>query len=125
MATIYKDNYQPIAAKTAAYTLVPGDVGKLFTNRGASGAVTFTLPKTGDVSAGWWAEFFVVADQTITVASNEGDNMILFNDAAADSLAFSTASEKVGGGLKVVFDGTSWLGFVHLAIETQTPVVAT
>lgn len=38
---------------------VYNDIGTVFTNRGAAGAVTFTLPPL--------AEFFVVTDQSITL----------------------------------------------------------
>lgn len=37
---------QPPEAKTAAYTILHGDAGKIFTNTGAGGSVTFTLPAT-------------------------------------------------------------------------------
>jgi hypothetical protein len=117
--------FRAIEAKTASYRCTAQDHGKILTNRGASGAVTITLPPTADIVAGWSIRVFVVADQTVTVASNTADTMTLFNDATADSLAFSTASEKIGGGVECVWDGTSWLGFVFLGIETQTPVVAT
>ena len=33
-----------VTAKTAAYTVLQSDTGKIFTNSGASGSVTFTLP---------------------------------------------------------------------------------
>lgn len=98
-----------IEAKTADYTLTAADGGKTFTNRGAAGAVNFTLPTTGEVESGWWAEFYVVANQTVTVTAGTADTMVTFNDAAADSVAFSTASEKIGASLRVIHDGTGWL----------------
>lgn len=125
MATIYADGYKRISAKTAAYTLTPDDNGKIFTNRGAGGAVTFTLPPTADIPTGFNVRFFVVADQNVTVASNgSADNIVAFNDAAADSIAFSTGSEKIGSGIEVVWDGAGWLAFVMLGAETATPTVA-
>lgn len=80
--------------KTADYTVVANDNYTLFDNVGASGAVIFTLPALAN---GYYFGFRVQADQTITVASNEGDNMIAFNDASADSVAFSTSGQKMGG----------------------------
>jgi len=117
--------YRDIRAKTASYQCLPGDCEVLFTTRGAGGAVTFTLPVTADIPAGWWAEFFNVADQDMIVATPAVDTGVAFNDAAADSVAFSTAAEQIGGGMRCVWDGTGWLYFINLGAETQTPTVAT
>lgn len=114
-----------ITAKTANYTCLESECGALFTNEGASGAVTFTLPTADADNVGLWYEFFVVADQTVTVTAGTADTMVTFNDAAADSVSFSTASEKIGGSFKVTSNGSKWLVQTMLAIETQTPVVAT
>lgn len=114
-----------VTAKTASYTCLESDCGNLFTTTGASGAVTFTLPTAAAGNAGLWYEFFNTVDQTMTVAAATGDTMVVFNDAAADSIALSTASEKIGTGIRVISDGSKWLVFVSLGIETATPVVAT
>src|SRR3990167_5933595 len=103
--------YQPIEAKTASYTVKPEDLGKLFTNRGAGGSVTFTLPTTAEVFSGWWCEFFTaVLAQNVIIAAGTADKMVTFNDIAADSVALSTASERAGAGVRVVHDGTGWVG---------------
>lgn len=107
-----KGVYETIEAKTAAYQMVPGDVGKILTNRGASGAVTMTLPDKDDIPAGWNVRVFVVADQNVVIASTEGDNIIAFNEADADSIAFQTAGDLIGSALEVVWDGTSFLIFM-------------
>lgn len=94
--------------KTADYTILPGDNGFLFTNAGASGAVTFTLPT---IAPGYSFGFFVVADQTVTIASaGSNDNIVTTNDAGADSIAFSTATEKIGAyvWLHTNSGGTKW-----------------
>lgn len=115
--------YKDIAAKTAAYKIVPEDVAVLFTNRGATGSVTLTLPDTATLPVGWWCEFFVVADQTLAVAAPTADTMVTFNNAAADSIAFSTSNEKIGGGGRAVWDGTGWLISLNLGMDSQTPVI--
>lgn len=94
-------------AKTANYTVLPSDNGKLFTNTGASGAVTFTLPTR---AAGYKLGFFVVADQNVTVSSAAGDDMVTVNDASADSVAFSTSNEKIGAYVVLFTNaaGTKW-----------------
>lgn len=111
-----------VVAKTAAYTCTVGDCGTIFTNRGDGDAITFTLPAAAD-SAGVWYEFIAVADYAMTIAGTAGE-LVTFNDAAANSVAYSTGSEIIGGALRAVCDGTSWLIFL-MTNETQTPTVAT
>ena len=94
--------------KTAAYTVVAADNYTLFDNTGAGGAVNFTLPTLAN---GYLFGFSVIADQNVTVTSGEGDNMVAFNDASADSVAFSTSGEKIGG-VFVVYSNpgaTKWI----------------
>lgn len=55
--------------KTAAYTVLLADRGKLFTNNGASGSVTITLPTDSTVPVGWWCDFSVEAAQTLVIAA--------------------------------------------------------
>jgi len=100
-----------IQAVTADRTLTNYESGSWFTNRGASGTVIFTLPASPKV--GIWYTFSVVADQTITVAGAAGELVVAFNNATADSVGFATASGKIGGAYRVMFDGTSWLVLPH------------
>lgn len=94
---------QPVEAKTAAYTVVPSDIGKLFTNRGAVASVTFTLPVSSADLSGWWCEFATVAAQAIVIASNPLDTLIVDNDATADT---ATSTGTIGNHFKVICDGT-------------------
>lgn len=100
------------SAKTANYTVVAADNGTLFTNTGAGGAVVFTLPA---LAANLSFMFCVTADQSVTVTSAAGDDMIVHNDLAADSVAFSTASRKLGASLRVRSNaaGDKWLCFPY------------
>jgi hypothetical protein len=89
-----------VTDKTANFTVDITLVrsGHRFTNRGAVGAVTFTLPtpNAGDRNRnGYRLEFYGVADQTITVAAAAGKAVAL-NNAAATSLAASTGGQKIG-----------------------------
>lgn len=94
---------QPVEAKTAAYTVLPSDIGKLFTNRGAVGSVTFTLPSSAGVGNGWWCEFATVAAQAIVIASSPVDTLIADADATADT---ATSTATIGNHFKVICDGT-------------------
>jgi hypothetical protein len=97
--------------KTTSYTLTAAFNGGLFTNAGAVGSVTFTLPA---IAPNLKFGFRVVANQTVTVSSAEGTNIVTFNNASASSLAFSTSSAKIGGGLILESnaDGTKWYATV-------------
>ena len=94
--------------KTANYTVVAADNYTLFDNVGAGAAVTFTLPTLAN---GYYFGFRVEANQNVTVASAAGDDMIAFNDASADSVAFSTGGELIGGLLAVYSNpgATKWI----------------
>ena len=115
------DLYIDEVAKTANYTIVSGDNGKLFTNLGAAGTVIFTLPAlaVGPFKFG----FLVVADFTVQISSAEGANIVAFNNASANSLAFSTGGAKIGGHLEFFSnaDGTKWYVKVR---STNTITVA-
>lgn len=112
-----------VVAKTASYTITAGDNGTIFTNRGDTDAITFTLPAVTAGLTGMWCEFYAVEAQAFGVAATAGE-MVTFNDKAANSVTASTGSEIIGAGFRAVCDGTSWLVF-PMAEETQTLTVAT
>lgn len=102
-----------IKAKTADYTIVTGTdaSGTVFTNRGAAGAVIFTLPAPAQAIAGVFYEFLAVAAQNVTVKTATVDTLITFNDLTADSITLSTAGEIIGGAIRLICDGTSWIAY--------------
>jgi hypothetical protein len=57
------------------------------------------------------------------VAGTAGE-LVYFNDLTANSVAFSTTSEKVGGTFLAISDGTSWI-IVPIVMESQTVTVVT
>lgn len=116
-------DFTNVVALTADYTLVAADANKVFTNQGAAGAVVATLPAT--IIPGWRCKFFIEANQNLTITAPAG-KLVVFNNAAATSIAFSTSSEKIGAGVEIMTnaDGTKYLAFVSLGAETQTPTIA-
>jgi hypothetical protein len=99
-----------VEAKTADYTLTTSDFGKIFTNRGASGSVTFTLPASSSATPqGATVEVYCVEAQTVIVASATVDTMVVFNDKAADSISWATSGQIIGNSAVFTYDGTGWL----------------
>jgi hypothetical protein len=109
--------------KTAAYTVLAKETGTWFTTTGATAAVTFTLPAISD---GPYIFYFVaVADFGMTVTAATADTLLTFNDAAADSVAFSTASEIMGSLVIVGCDGTTVFAITPIVSDLQTVTIAT
>lgn len=113
-----------VSAKTADYTVLASESGTIFTTEGATANVNFTLPAAS--TGPWVFEFFTAEDFNLTVTAGTADTMVTFNDVAADSVAYSTSSEKVGGYVKVFSAGGSVVyAIVAGASHRQTVTVAT
>lgn len=104
-------------SKAANYTVVSGDHGVRFL--ATTGAVVFTLPA---IAPGLYFEFLNAVDATMTVASAEGDNVVASGDLSADSIAFATAANKIGGfiSLEAIYIGSTlkWLPTIKNASVT-------
>lgn len=105
--------FQPeVIAKASSFTLAPAQVrsGTIFTNRGAGGAVTITLPQLSNLPIwrGYYVDFKGVADQAIAFACT-ADTAIALNDATATSLTAGTSSKKIGAHLRAQWDGVAWM----------------
>jgi hypothetical protein len=112
-----------IIAKTSAYTVKACESGSIFTTVGATAAVTFTLPAITD--GPFHYKFICGADFGMTVAAASADTMLTMNDLAADSIAFNTTAERIGGMVEVYCDGTTLIGVARLGTEAQTPTINT
>lgn len=112
-----------ISAKTADYTIAAGDSGKVFTTTGATGAVIFTLPAASATYTGFDIYVVNTVDQDMTISGTAGE-LIFKNDVAANTLAYSTSGEKIGGGWHIVCNGAKWI-CMPLAEEAQTITVTT
>ncbi len=109
--------YNGTIAKTAAYTVTARENGTVFTNRGATTGVVFTLPAP---FADAHYRFMVLADYYIRVAADTVDTLVVFNDVQADSIDIATTSEMIGGVIEVTSDGTSWFARVPSVGHTVT-----
>lgn len=116
--------YRWTEVKTAAYQVTKEDSGTIFLTTGATAAVVFTLPAITD--GPFYFRFINVADVDMTVAAKVADTMATYNDLAADSIAFSTSSEKIGGEVEVICDGTTLIALPRFADgRYQTATIAT
>jgi hypothetical protein len=88
-----------VVGKSADYTVNANHdaPGTTFTNKGATGAITFTLPAAVRGLLGYYYRFRAVVDQSIVVATPAVDTALALNDLAADSVALSTAGQKLAG----------------------------
>lgn len=103
--------------KTAAYTLTAADTGKTFGTRGASGAITFTLPAP---VAGLVYFFVQAAVQNISVTATGGAKI---NNGTANGTV--TVATSAPGTFMVVCDGTGWFTDQIASVSaTDTSLVA-
>lgn len=84
------------STKGADYTVLLTDNGTIF--YADTGNVTFTLPA---LRAGLSFEFVRTTDHNLVIASAEGDNLVVGNDASADSITYSTAGNRLGARVRV------------------------
>lgn len=113
--------------RTASYTIAPDrdHPDTLFTNYGASGGITFTLPTPNVRLQGCRYEFLSVTNDDVTVAAPTADTLISLNDAAADSVAASTSSQKIGSHLVATCLETVTGTFQWLVTQHSNGVTAT
>lgn len=116
--------YPKIRVKTASYSVLAVESGSYYTTTGATAAVVFTLPVLVSGTS-WIFEFFNGADQSMTVTAGTADTAVTYNDLAADSVAFSTSSEKIGGHIIAFTDGTTLFVVAHGASQAQHITVTT
>jgi hypothetical protein len=86
--------WQIEVAKTTAYQVLNTDSGTLFTNTGAGGSVTFTLPSlVNGVGCCFW--FLATVAQNLVIAAPSG-KLISDGSATNSNATFSTSSHIIG-----------------------------
>ena len=94
-------------AKTTDYTIKGNESGTFFTNLGATTDIEFTLPAVATAGDGFvcWVYNAVDIECLVTAPAN---TLIAFNNATADGISFTTASNQAGAGFMFVCNGTYW-----------------
>jgi hypothetical protein len=107
-----------VARKSANYTVLAADNGMLFL---ATAAVNFTLPTKAN---GLAFRFLQTADANLVITGS--NDIIALNDAAASTVTFSTAGEKIGSQVLVecVYTADSTLLWIVSNLGATTPTVA-
>jgi hypothetical protein len=94
---------KPVTAYTVTHSLAAADTNGLFTNMGASGALTMTLPAA---QAGYNYCVYVAAGQAVYVDPATGDQIASLTDAAGDRISNAAAGSSI---CLVAADTTNWL----------------
>ena len=89
--------------KTAAYTVRPLDTGTMFSNKGATASVTFTLPAA---KAGMVFTFLKVAAQDILLKATGGAKIA--NGTANKVYKNVTAGDALTGHVTIFADEANW-----------------
>lgn len=110
--------------KTASFNPTAEDSGKIFLIVGATANVAVTLPA---ISEGpFHFRIIHLSDVNLTVSSATADTLYTYNDAGtADSVAFSTASELIGGEVEVFCNGVIIAALGRIASSYQNVTIAT
>ena len=99
MSTLNGRGIRTTEAKTAAYTVVANtDNGKTFTNEGASGQVTFSLPAA---TVGQWYRFKVKATQELRIDPNGTETIALPSTGAQQSAGAYLTADANGEGCEI------------------------
>ena len=116
-------NKELINTVGTALAVTPHDVGKVLTNLANTGNVAYTFQSAANFRPGDQITVLAVDDGTLTCAFTAGQ-LITFNNAAAGSVALSTAGEIIGGGfIFTCLSAAKWHALV-MCEETQTVTVA-
>jgi hypothetical protein len=94
-----------IVAKTASYTCAMNDAGTRFTNRGATGPVTFTLPAPATVSPGDRFTFSRTADFNVIVNGGIAAGIL---GLTGTGITMSAVTAGNYGTIVVESDGVVW-----------------
>lgn len=99
MSTLNGRARRTVEAKIAAYTVVEGtDNGKTFTNDGASGAVTFSLPAA---TVGQWYRFKLKAAQELRIDPNGTETIALPSTGAQSAAGKYITADAAGEGCEI------------------------
>jgi hypothetical protein len=98
MATLNGRNPLSVNHKTTNTTLSAADVGKVFTNNGASGTITFTLPAS---VVGHYFRFDVLAAQQLRIDPDGTETIGLPSTGAQQASGKYIVADAIGESIEV------------------------
>lgn len=98
----------PSETHIADYTVLASDAGKLLIANDDTNVLIFTLPAV-TVKGVWW--FADLGQYGMRIVGGTADKMVVFNDAAADSVGYETGGEMIGAACFIICDGTNYYHF--------------
>lgn len=96
--------YHEVEEKDSNYNVLPSDAGKLLVGTKAGSGITFTLPPVATSKGCMW-RFIQTKDQNLVIAG-PANSIVSKNNATADTVTFSEATEKIGAAAMVICDGS-------------------
>lgn len=116
MSTLNGREIRKVVKKTANYTVKESENGQSFSNKGASGAVQFTLPPAKE---GLWFRFYVSVAQTLAIFPDGNDLVALPSTGALQSTGQGISADAIGENVEIqcVEDG-KW--YVNRSVGTWT-----
>lgn len=114
-------SWRQILDKTGDYTVTTDDRNTLFTTLGNAADINFTLPAVAK-SQGLRFGFYNAVDFELMITAAAVTELITFNDAAADTVAFTTAGEHIGGYIEVLGLNNAKWAVIHHGANTLTVV---
>jgi len=113
--------------KTADYTVTTSDVGIMFTNFGATGTITFTLPECTSTTLGLRYPFLTVAAYQIRVDPHANDSISDASDGEAGEYVYGDSVK--GSAMNVICiqetmsgtetDAYNWMTFGYVGTWTD------
>lgn len=100
--------FKRFQTKTANYSIIATDNYNHFDNLGASAEVDITLPP---IANGYYFGFTCMVDQTFKAISNEGANIVTFNNAVGNQVSYATPGSRIGGTFRIYTNpaATKWI----------------
>ena len=99
-----------VAPKAATYAVNESESNRTFTNEGANGAVTFTLPSGYTTNIGFHCHFAVVAGQTFTIAASGSDTIRIGTQKTPSGQSGSINASTIGNAIHLVCTGlNTWV----------------
>ena len=97
------------SAKTTDYTVQSSDSGTFFTTQGATADIEFTLPAVSGL--GGFVCWIYNAEDVECLVTAPANTLIALNNATADGISYTTASNHIGNAFMCVCNGTYWMAF--------------